>query len=326
MKLSELDSLARRQHGVVARRQTSLTSSSWQRWTTNGRLVPIHDGIARLVGTPDCPEQRIMAGVLVAGKGAVASHRSAAYLHGIPVEEPPPVDVIVRSRPSDTTRKPRASGLRVVRSAEENVEDRQELVRIHRPRDLGRLAPHRIDGIACTNVLRTLLDLGAVDADAVHGAVGHCLTNRLATFGAIESALDQHARPGRNGVRALRSALGDWAIDAKPADSVLEPAMKRLVGNYGLPPVEFHPHVGGREVDFRIVGTPIVIECDGWQYHGRDKDQFERDRAGDAEFTAHGWIVLRFTYRRITTRPADVARQIRSAVARWTGHPAPDAA
>ncbi len=102
--------------------------------------------------------------------------------------------------------------------------------------------------------------------------------------------------------------------------------MYRLIGRYGLPPVEFHPHVGGREVDFRIVGTPIVIECDGWRHHGREREQFERDRASDVEFAAHGWIVLRFTYRKITTRPAEVAHQIRSTIDRWTDRPAPDAA
>jgi hypothetical protein len=40
--------------------------------------------VARLVGTADTPEQRIAAAVLAAGKGAMASHRSAARLWGVP--------------------------------------------------------------------------------------------------------------------------------------------------------------------------------------------------------------------------------------------------
>ncbi|WP_040491012.1 DUF559 domain-containing protein [Ilumatobacter nonamiensis] len=311
MKLDTLDRIARRQHGVVARHQTELSSSSWQRATTNGTFVPIHRNVARLVGTADTSRQRIAAAVLAAGDGALASHRSAALLHGIPTVDPPPVDVIVpRTRMGDRTTYIR--GL--------------DGVVVHRPSDLMRLKPHRQDNISCTSILRTLLDLGAVAADDVHGAVGHALTNDLASIAAIETVLQQHARRGRAGVTALRSALDDWAIDAKPADSVLEPAMRRLVSAYGLPPIEFHPFVGGREVDFRVVGTPIVIECDGWRYHGRARDQFERDRDNDAEFAAHGWIVLRFTYRKITTRPSDVAAHIRRAVERWVDIPAPDAA
>ena len=84
--------------------------------------------------------------------------------------------------------------------------------------------------------------------------------------------------------------------------------------------------IGGREVDFRVVGTPIVIECDGWRYHGREREQFERDRDNDAEFAAHGWIVLRFTYRTISTRPGRVAGQIHKAIDRWAGVASPDAA
>lgn len=259
MRLSDLDKIARRQHGVVARDQTTIRAAAWQRAIAAGTLVEVHRGVARLVGTADTPQQSIAAAVLAVGDGALASHRSAALLHGIPVDDPPPVDIVV---------------------------------------------PHRIDEIPCTDTLRTLVDLGAVDPTAVHGAVGHALTNDLATLGAIETALDEHARKGRRGVTALRRAVDDWSLDAKPADSVLEPAMRRLLVRYGLPTAEFHAHVGGRDVDCHVIGTPLVIECDGWTHHGRDRDQCERDRLEDAEFAAHGWIVLRFTYRRITTRPA----------------------
>ena len=293
---------------MIAWRQTKLSADAWHRAITTQKLISLHRGVARLVGTVDSSEQRIIAGVLAAGPNALASHRSAAHLHGIPSTEPPPVDVI-------------APALRRGRSAI-GVDG----VVVHRPRDLQRLRPHRIDGVPCTNLLRTLIDLGAVAPDAVHGAVGHALTNGLATLDAIESTLHQHARQGRHGVTALRRAIDDWSLDAKPADSVLEPAFHQLVGRYGLPPVEFHPVVGGREVDFRVIGTPIVIECDGWRYHGRNREQFERDRATDAEFAAHGWIVLRFTYRKITSRPSEVARQIRSAITQWCDRPAPDAA
>lgn len=306
MRLLDLDKIARRQHGVVTRTQAAMSAASWRRAIDAGTLVKIHMDVARLVGTPDTAQQSIVAAVLAAGEGALASHRSAALLHGIPVADPPPVDIIVPHRGADDSTNTRG------RTANQLGE-----VCIHRPRDLHRTKPHRIDDIACTNILRTLVDLGAVDPDAVDGAVGHALTNGLATLGAIEATLAQHARRGRRGVTALRRAVDDWSLDSKPADSVLEPAMHRLLVRYGLPPAEFHARVGGREVDFHVIGTPVVIECDGWTYHGRDRDQFERDRHDDAEFAAHGWIVLRFTYRKITTRPADVANQIHRTIDRW---------
>lgn len=312
MRLTDLDQLARRQHGVVARHQTTLSDSAWRRAINAGTLVPVHRRVARLVGTADTDEQRILAAVLAAGPGAMASHRSAAHLHGVPGASAGQVDIVIPHRTVNDDGNRR--GRRVNALAGVNV---------HRPRDLDRTTPHRIDSIPCTNLLRTLLDLGAVAPHLVHGAVGHALTNDLATLDAIETVLLDHARQGRHGVTALRSAVDDWAVDAKPADSVLEPAMRRLVERFDLPPVEFHARIGGREVDFHVVGTPIVIECDGWRYHGRDRDQFERDRLHDAEFAAHGFIVMRFTYRRITMRPGEVADQIRRTIDRWTN---PDAA
>ena len=228
----------------------------------------------------------------------MASHRSAAHLWGIPRPDDDPVDVIIVG-----TRR-RFTG----------VDD----VVIHRPRDLERLAPQRRSGIVCTNVLRAMLDLGAVDRSAVVDAVGHVITNRLATLHALETVIVQHSERGRTGIVALRDAVSEWSIDAKPTDSMLEQTMHRLIIRHELPPVEFHPVICGHEVDFRVTGTPVILECDGWAYHGLQRTNFERDRRRDADLLAAGWIVLRFTYRAITTRPSDVAQRIVETIARWT--------
>ena len=71
------------------------------------------------------------------------------------------------------------------------------------------------------------------------------------------------------------------------------------------------------EVDFHIVDTALILECDGWSSHGLDREQFERDRVRDDDLRAAGWIVMRFTYRAIVQRASDTARRIRRAVDRW---------
>ncbi len=188
---------------------------------------------------------------------------------------------------------------------------------IHRATDRGRLTPQRRSEIPCTNILRTIVDLGAVDPGGLHAAVGHALSTNLASLSALEAAVGEHARQGRRGVVALRDAIADWSIDHKPADSVLETAMARLIARHRLPPVEFHPIIEGYEVDFRVTGTPVILECDGWKYHGLDRSNFERDRDRDADLIAAGWIVVRFTYRAIVSRPSATAQRIRAAVERW---------
>ena len=71
----------------------------------------------------------------------------------------------------------------------------------------------------------------------------------------------------------LRDAIADWSIDDKPADSVLEVVMRASSTATDLPAVEFHPVIEGHEVDFRVIDTPVILECDGWAYHGLDPDE-----------------------------------------------------
>jgi very-short-patch-repair endonuclease len=311
MRLSDFDDWARAHHGIITLEASGLPRSSWYRAIAEGDLQQIHPHVARLIGTPDTAEQRIIAGVLAIGEPAIASHRSAARLWGVPRPDDDPVDVILTGRRRDL---------------------RLDGVVIHRPTDRAHLTPQRQYGIACTNIVRTLIDLGAVDPAGVHPAVGHAVATRLASLEAIESVVGEHARRGRHGIVAVRDAIADWSIDHKPADSILEVAMARLVRRFDLPPVEFHPTIEGYEVDFRVLDSPVLLECDGWAYHGAIRAHFERDRHRDADLVAAGWIVLRFTYRSITTRPKATADRIRAAVAQWTDRaaswspPPPDAA
>jgi very-short-patch-repair endonuclease len=255
------------------------TEHEWYHAHRTGLLVAIHRNVSRLAGTFPTIEMHIAAAVLAAGPTSLASHRSAAHLWGIPRGDGDPVDIIVDERGS----------LR-----------RYDGVVAHRPNDLLDLhpAPTRL-AIPCTTIERTLLDLGAVDRFAVRGAVGHALTTGLTTLDQLRATVIDHSQRGRHGVVALRRALDDWSIHGRPADSVLEVAMVRLAERHRLPPLEFHPIIEGWEIDFRVSGTPVLIECDGWTHHGLDRDQFERDRRRDAELAAAGWVTLRFTYRAV---------------------------
>jgi len=299
MDLSAFDHFARTHNGLLTRRAVlaaKASERSWYRAIERGLLEPLHPGVARLHGTVPSVTQTIHAAALAAGPDAMASHRSAARLWGVPRPDDDPIDIILPKR----SREAAVAGAVV-----------------HRPRDLLDLRRSWRQQVPVTNILRTLCDLGAVDPGAVTGAVGHVVTTDLASPAALHAAIRRHGRRGRPGVPALRAALEDWVLDGKPVDSVLEPALRRLLTDHRLPPAEFHPVIGGYEVDFRVIGSTIILECDGWSTHGLQKQQFERDRARDADLVALGYVVLRFTYREITGRPARTAERIRRAIARW---------
>ena len=240
MGISSLDAFAARHHGLVTRRaavRAGLSERAWYRAIEAGPARTVHPGVCRMYGAP-----------IVAG----------------------PADPRGRARRRARARWPRTARRRGCGGCPDPTTSAVDLhpahphppctvagATVHRPRDLLDLNPSRKDGIRTTNILRTLCDLGAVDPAAVPGAVGHVVTTGMASPAALVAAIKRHGRHGRPGVPALREALGEWVLDGKPVDSVLEPAMRRLLDRHRLPPAEFHPRIGGYEVDFRVVDSPL---------------------------------------------------------------------
>jgi very-short-patch-repair endonuclease len=295
--LERVDRYASRHRGLLSFEESGLTRRQWNAAIARGDAESRHRNVLRLYGAPTTMEMRIEAAVLAGGTDALGSHRSAALLWGAERRVEDPIDIILPQR----SRQARLSD-----------------VVVHRPRDMKQLRPVWRHGIPITDPLRTLLDLGAVDAHGVDAALTRFIVDGYVTPRAVRAALVRHSQRGRHGVVALREALDRWSLDEKPADSDLEALMGEILQTFGLPNAEFHAYVGGFEVDFWIVGSIVVIECDGWSAHGADRDQFEFDRVRDAELTAQGFITVRITWRQMTTNPRAVAKRIRDNLARWS--------
>ncbi len=150
MRLLDHDTWATTHHGLLHRRSCGIAEHEWYRALKTRQIEQLHPGVARIAGTARSPLQHIAAAVLAAGPGAMASHRSSTrlWIGGRPDDDP--VDLILAGRRRD------ASLAGVV---------------VHRPTDARRLIPQRRENIRCTNILRTLLDLGAVDPQAVQPAL-----------------------------------------------------------------------------------------------------------------------------------------------------------
>jgi very-short-patch-repair endonuclease len=299
VQLQELDSFAIHHHGLITLQRTlhaGVGRDTWYRAIRARRIEQLYPGVARVWGSPDTLQQRALAAVWALGPGAMASHRTAAALWRVERPTGEPVDVL-------TTRRTRSA--------------RRDGVIVHRPRDLMDLRPVLRDRVPTTNPLRMLLDLGAVDPDGVHPAMIAVMSSKVASPAAVRAALFRHARQGRHGVTALRQSLQEWIGGELPPDSELESKMGQLVRRYRLPEVEFHAIAAGYEVDFLVVGSNVVLECDGWGTHGLDRDQFEFDRIRAAELTAAGYVIVRFTWTRLQRQPDAVATDIRRNLERW---------
>ncbi len=273
-----------------------MSRAAWYRAIEARVIEELAPGVARLWGAPASKAQRILAAVWAAGPGAVASHRSSAWLWGVDRPSSDPIDVSMHSR--TTKFAPRG-------------------VVAHRPRDLLDLRPIPRDGIPTTSPVRMLLDLGAVDPGRVPAALDTIISAKVVRPAAIRAGLDRHSRQGRHGVVALRAALDARSIDEVPADSLLEVRMAELITRFQLPPTEFHPIVEGFEIDFRVLGSIVLIECDGHEAHGLDRGQFEFDRIRDATLTAAGYVIVHVTWVEVTRRPTAVAKRLQAVLRKW---------
>jgi very-short-patch-repair endonuclease len=103
--------------------------------------------------------------------------------------------------------------------------------------------------------------------------------------------------------------------DAEPTRSELERALLTALGRARLPRPVVNDRVLGHEVDFHWPDERLVVETDGWRAHGHRR-AFERDRARDATLQAHGYTVVRFTWRQVVHETLLVTVRIAQLLAR----------
>jgi very-short-patch-repair endonuclease len=299
--------IASRQYGVVTRGQlrgAGLTDDAITRWIRAGRLRRISRGVY-FVGSGPLPERgRILAAVLASGRGAVASHRSAAFLLGIGERSPRVIDVISQRQGGR-----QIDGIRVHSVA---YPGRHELVRVH--------------GIVCTNVARTVVDLaGVYGDDGLRGTFERAKANGVLDLGAIEAALASAGK--RRGAPALRRVIEEWRPVAETAEhatvrSLFEAKLLPLIAAARLPMPRANASVRTAtrtlEVDLLWPTERFVVEADSRPHHATEV-AFERDRQRDLDLKAVGYDVLRITWRQVEREPHKVFAVVRSELKRRGG-------
>ena len=283
---------AARQHGIVARGQLlhlGLDSAAISRRVARGRLHPVHAGVYAVGHASLTLRARWMAAVLRGGRHAVLSHRAAGALWQVVAPSSGPIDVTV------ATGRAAPPGLRF--HCLPIGEDERTIV----------------DGIPVTCPARTLCDLArSFDEQGLARAVHEAEVRRL---GGALSMPDVLARyPGRHGSGTARRVLGRRAQPAGITSNAFEAGFLDLVKAAGLPTPRVRPElrVGGRklEPDFVWDDARVIVETDGREVH-LTADAFERDRARDRMLQAHGWRVVRVTWRQARFEGAAVASDLR---------------
>lgn len=283
--------LAARQHGVLSRRQlleTGVSKEMIRYRVAIKRLHRVYAGVYAVGHPLLSPHGRYLAAVLAGGEGAVLSHRSAAALWGLRPPASGPIDVTI----------PRGGSRR------------RPGIAIHASRSLPIDEVTAVDGVPCTSLARTLIDLAAVVTPrALARALEQSLILRLFDRTAMEAALA--GAGGRRGAGTLRRLLAELADEPPPTRNELERRFLELVRSADLPIPVVNGLVAGYEVDFHWPEQRLIVETDGRATHDTAL-AFERDRRRDLALELVGWHVLRISWRQLVEEPERVSATVRS--------------
>jgi hypothetical protein len=235
-----------------------------------------------------------MAAVLAFGPGAVLSHRTAAALHQLRGTYRSKIEVTV---PRRTTR------------AHVNIQ-------VHRSRSLRPQDVTRVNGIPCTTVARTLLDLADVlDRRALERAFDRSETLQLFDLNAIQDQLT--ANRTRPAARRVQRLLEEYYIGSAPTQSELEEAFFAICRSVDapLPEVNAWVDLGDGEpmilADFVWREQRVIVETDGMRFHDTHQAR-QRDPRRDQRAIVAGWRPIRTTWRQVIYRP----RELRPTIAK----------
>lgn len=283
--------LAAGQHGVVGvaqLRAAGLTHDAIRHRVRHGRITRLHRGVYR-VGPLTDPLTELFAATLACGPTAALSHRAAAYLHGLAKEPPRRIDVTV------TRGHPRPAGVVVHRARLEDGERAE------------------CDGVPVTAVPRTIADLaGESTRRELERLVEQALVLHLADRDALAQAAAGHRRAAA--LRAVLEALAGPSLTRSEA----ERRLLELVRQASLPAPVTNARLAGWEVDAYWPRHALVVEVDGYAFHG-GRQAFERDRLKDRELQLAGHRVLRLTWRQLADEPHAIVAALAAALSRGSG-------
>ncbi len=269
--------VARRQLNLITTQQllaAGITETMIKVRQRRALLHRVHQSVY-LFGTDVLlPGAAEMAAVLACGGDALTGRRSALSLLAVIPQWHGPVEVT-------SSWTPRRSGIVV-----------------HRVTKLAGIDRHAHRGIPIVSPALALLEFAAVaTGDELEQAIAEAYALKLVSAPALRKVLERYPRiAGAPALRAELDRVGGPQYTKRQAAG----KMKLLIRAAQLPPPLTEQWVEGFRVDFYWPQYRLIVETDGYQYHGH-RYAFEKDRRRDQAHVTYK--VLRFTWRQLTEEP-----------------------
>jgi very-short-patch-repair endonuclease len=288
---------AEAQRGVISAsqiREFELPIRTARRLVGTGQLVDLYPNVYIVGGNKPDWKAKLLGATTWGGPTAVASHRSGARMHGLPIKSEV-IEITITQR----VRAP--AGIKVHYGSIDPLDVR------------------RIEGIAVTSVARTLLTLGSVVPRVLlEQLMDDAIMSEKVNIDSLVDVLLREGRRGIRGAKAFRRLLDQRIALPETIRSHFERKMNRIFRDENLPPAvpQHKVVIEGRTLypDFSYPELKIAIECDSHQFH-LSRQARESDIERQNLMTLAGWLVLPFTWLMVTTQPKMVAANIRTAIA-----------
>lgn len=278
---AKLARMAARQHAVftpVHARAAGFTDAQIKLRLASGLWNVVHQVAYRVAGAPSTWEGDLLAACWAGGFRAVASHRSAAALHGLAGGRRSFVEITC-----PRWRRAQHRGLIV-----------------HETKAFEPVELTVVDHIPVTKPELTLLHLAAVrHASIVEMALDGAERRGLVTRASIEAMLGRQGRPGRNGAGVLRALVGGRSHRRRTPESEMETRLIQVLRRNGFPEPEpqYEIRSGARfvaRVDAAYPQWRVAIEYESAEHH-TGRIALERDSARRNKVWAAGWFPVTAT-------------------------------
>jgi hypothetical protein len=285
--------VAAQQNGIVTSRDLARLGITGRMVTVRverGNLHPVFRGVYAAGHDALTRTACLTAAVLACGDGSVLSHHSAAgHLGLLPWRGDRRPEVIV----------PRSGGRKI------------EGIHVHRsqldPRDVWTRSSIRV-----TSPARTILDVAATKPfKPLRRMIRQALAEQKVNVRQLLDILRRY--PRHRGASGLRAVIADGPA---PTRSDLEDLALDLLDSAGIERPEVNPRLSleGRHIrpDLLFREQCLAIELDSRRWHDDPLTQ-QDDADKQAILEAHGYRVLRITWRQIVDHPQQTLRRIRAA-------------
>ena len=290
-------------YGVITRKQAAaigLNRNVVARYLQSGHLREPLSGVLVINGAPSTWHQTLLVATLGSNAAGVAGFRSAAALHRFDGYSQNEIEIVLPSSRREVDKVARVFQSRVTQS---QITD--------------------VDGIRCTNIARTLIDIASVDPPVLVAQAFESAWRNGVSLTWIRQVAESLRGRGQRGPKQILILLDQADAHSRPTESALELRLERILN--GVPGLARQHKLLDEKgvfvarVDFAIPSARIAIEAHSRRFHF-GPGAVARDEEREHAIKMAGWDVHYFGHESMKA-PNAVRAKVADALRRANSTP-----